>query len=394
MPAPARYGPPDGNADFRGYSRLVAATFGADPDAIAGWLADLGTANIRVLRNNGDLQAGLSIYTMGQYFGGRSVPIWGLAGVVLPPQRRASGLGRELLTACLREQHKSGPPLASLFPASTHVYRALGYEQAGCRLTARVRALDIPAPGAGLSSRAVSAGDWPEIRRLYAQARAHDTGCLDRSQAIWERLRRVPPQGMLQGLLIEGAQGPEGYLLFTLARRDGTLRLDMTVRDWAFVSPRARDALLRLLWVQRSVVGEITLQLGPNDPLLQGLCHDNNAQMVEHLVWMLRVVQVPQALAARGWPAIDAEASFTVTDDQLKENTGPWRVRLRGGKASVAKARAASVRVHTCGLAALYSGFMAPPALRRAGLLQGSDRHDAALAAMFAGPAPYLLDFF
>jgi predicted acetyltransferase len=46
------------------------------------------------------------------------------------------------------------------------------------------------------------------------------------------------------------------------------------------------------------------------------------------------------------------------------------------------------------GLAALYASSMAPPQLRQAGLLTGTDRHDAALQAMFAGTTPWMPDFF
>lgn len=389
-----RYGKPDGNADLREYSRLVAATFGADPETIHSWIATLGTDNVRLLRGPRELAGGLSLYAMGQYFGGRSVPCWGLAGVVLPPHQRGRGTGRELLMANLREQFEGGPPIAALFPASTHVYRDLGYEQAGVRVSARIRPLELPPQRAALAVRPVEAADWPEMRRLYQQARGQDNGCLDRSPEIWERLRRVGQGTLLQGHIFERDGKAEGYVVFTLARKDGNLRLNMTLRDWAFVTPEARQTLLHQLWVQRSVVEDITLQLAPNDPLLHGIVHDQNARVFETLAWMLRIVRVQEALLARGWPAISASAEFAVVDEQLKENNGPWRLAVRDGKARVGRGKSARTRLHTRGLAALYAGFMLPDGLRRAGLLQGDDRHDAALGALFGGPTPYVLDYF
>lgn len=393
MATPA-YGRPDGNAELREYSRLVAATFGADPETIHSWIATLGSANVRLLRAGRELAGGLSLYPMGQFFGGCSVPCWGLAGVVLPPHQRGRGTGRQMLVSNLREQFEQGPPLAALFPASTHVYRDLGYEQAGLRVTARIRPLELPRLRAELDVRPIGAADWPELRRLYQQARGQDNGCLDRSPEIWERLRRVPQGTLLQGHVFERKGKAEGYLVFTLARKEGALRLNMTLRDWAFVTPAARQTLLHQLWVQRSVVEDITLQMGPNDPLLHGIVHDQNARVIETMAWMLRIVRVQEALTARGWPRISATAEFAVVDEQLKENSGPWRLSVTKGKAQVAKGKSSRTRLHTRGLAALYSGFMAPDALRRAGLLQGDDRHDAALAALFASPMPYVLDYF
>lgn len=394
MPQAPRYGQPEGNAELREYSRLVAATFGAEFDSIHAWITDMGARNLRLLRRGTELDAGLSIYSMGQYFGGRAVPVWGLAGVVLPPTRRGRGVGHELLLSNLREQFEQGPPLAALYPASTHVYRALGYEQAGSRHTARVRALELPGARPELDCREMQAADWPEVRRVYAQARAGDTGSLDRSPEIWERTRRVSTGTLLQGTMLEYKGKAEGYLVFTLVRQPGGLRLNMTLRDWAFTTARARQTLLHQLYVQRSVVEDITLQVGPNDPLLHGIVHDQNSRLVESQLWMLRVVRISDALLARGWPALDATVDFAVVDEQLKENTGPWRLRVSGGKAEVKRIKSARVKLHTRGLAALYSGFLLPGALRRAGLLEGDDKHDAALSALFAGPAPYMLDYF
>lgn len=394
MPASARYGRPGDNRQQRGYALLVAQSFGADPEAIEAWIGDFGPDWLRLLCRGEEIEAGLSIYPMGLYAGGRSVPLWGLAGVVLPPPRRGRGLGRELLRACLREQFESGPPLSALYPASTHLYRSLGYEHAGSRLTARLRALELPPARLELQARPVEAADWPALRQVYAAARGADTGCLDRSPAIWERVRRVPQGTLLQGALLEHQGRPEGYLLFTLARREGSLRLQMTLRDWAFTTPRARDALLHQLHVQRSVVGEITLQLGPADPLLAAVVHDQDLHVTESLAWMLRVVRVPDALQARGWPALDATVDFHLDDDELPGNAGAWRLQVAGGRARVRRIKSARARLDTRGLAALFTGRMLPPALRRAGLLQGDDRHDAALGALFAGPAPYMLDYF
>jgi len=393
-PAQTRYGPPDGNAELRDYSNLVAATFGADAEMIGNWLRTLGARNLRVLRRGDSLDAGLSIYEMAQYFGGKSVPIWGLAGVVLPPSRRGKGVGRELLLANLREQFEVGPPVAALYPASTHVYRALGYEQAGSRVTARIRPLELPPARAEAECRPLEAADWPEVRRVYAQARGGDTGCLDRSSEIWERIRRVSPGTQLQGTLIEHKGEAEGYLIYTLSRKDGALRLNMNLRDWAFTTPRARQTLLNQLYVQRSVVQDITMQIGPADPLLHGTVHDQNAHVLEYFVWMLRIVRAQDALTARGWPAIEATFDFELIDEHLAENNGPWRVRISAGQPGVKRIKSASCKLHTRGLAALYSGFMQPGALRRAGLLEGSNKHDAAMAAAFAGPAPYTLDYF
>lgn len=204
----------------------------------------------------------------------------------------------------------------------------------------------------------------------------------------------MPPGTLLQGQVFEGPRGLEGYLLFTLTRREGSMRLAMQVRDWACATAGAQAALLRQLWVQRSVVEELTLAVAPHDPLLRGVMHNQDTRIVETLAWMLRVVRVRDALDARGWPAVSAQAEFTVEDPLLPDNRGPWRLSIESGRAKVRRARSAGVLLHARALAALFSGFASVPALRRTGLLTGTARHDAALAAMFAGGMAWLPDYF
>lgn len=52
--------------------------------------------------------------------------------------------------------------------------------------------------------------------------------------------------------------------------------------------------------------------------------------------WMLRVLDVPRALSARGWPAhLEGELHLEVTDDLVAANRGRWRLRVTGGAATV-----------------------------------------------------------
>ncbi len=83
-----RYGPPSGEEEMLVLSGIIAWAFAADQQRYAQWLARLGLECQRVLRDQGDIAAGLVNYPMGQYFGGRRVPMWGVGCVSVPPERR------------------------------------------------------------------------------------------------------------------------------------------------------------------------------------------------------------------------------------------------------------------------------------------------------------------
>jgi predicted acetyltransferase len=111
--------------------------------------------------------------------------------------------------------------------------------------------------------------------------------------------------------------------------------------------------------------------------------------------WMLRIVDVERALLERGYPPlIDTEISFKVRDDLLPGNDATFTLHTTGGKGEVTKNGNAAVEIDVRGLAPLYTGFLPAEALRVAGLVDGPDEALGRLSAIFAGPAPWLADFF
>lgn len=66
-----------------------------------------------------------------QWWGGKSLPMAGIAGVVVAPEHRGRGVGGLLMTAVLERSQSLGYPLSALYPATVPVYRALGFEFAG-----------------------------------------------------------------------------------------------------------------------------------------------------------------------------------------------------------------------------------------------------------------------
>ena len=114
-------------------------------------------------------------------------------------------------------------------------------------------------------------------------------------------------------------------------------------------------------------------------------------------MWMLRVVDAPAAIAARGFPAaVSLTVPLLVADQGRPANSGRWDLTVAGGKGSLTPsppATAAPLTLGPRGLAALYAGTPVVT-LRQAGLASGgSPEDDAALDAAFAA-TPYMLDNF
>ena len=111
--------------------------------------------------------------------------------------------------------------------------------------------------------------------------------------------------------------------------------------------------------------------------------------------WMLRILDVPAALEARGYPSIDAEATFVVDDAMYPENEGAWRLAVSGGRASVARVDSHDRRALSIGvLSSMFSGYLRPHDAVRLGYLDADDPAVDAFAAILDGPDPWTPFFF
>ncbi len=86
---------------------------------------------MRVAQQQGRVVACLGLIPMGQWFGGRSVPMTGITAVGVALDQRGREVGNALLRHALHELHKSETPLTALYPSSLQVYPKVGFELDG-----------------------------------------------------------------------------------------------------------------------------------------------------------------------------------------------------------------------------------------------------------------------
>lgn len=359
----------------------------------------VGAEHLRVAVDGSRVVGGLWQLPMGQWFGGRSVPMTGLAAVGIDAGLRGTGAGEQLMHATLRELHERGVALSCLYPATVNFYRRAGYELAGSRFR-----IELPLKGLRVKPAAVESiedarlgpadgSDFPSLERAYAVFAAAHAGLLDRGGYIWARVRQ--PRGeSARHWRVEERGRLTGYLALTQKEIPGEPGHEIQLTDFVALTPGAVHALLAFLSGMRSMASRVLFFGSDRHPLLLAL-PDWNARVSLDLHWMLRLTDVRAALTARGWPAgAEADLALDVSDERLPGNAGPLRLAVAGGRAMVESGGPGRVRVTERGLAALYSGFSSPEALRRRGLLDGPPDDLARLATLFAGPSPWMPDMF
>lgn len=388
----ASFGPPTGDAELRALTEVLNRTYLRSEEEGAGWLKRVPTDELRVVRTDGRVAGGLLLYAFGQWFGGRRVPMRGVAAVGIDPEHRAKGLASELVVGVLEETHGDGYPLSALFPATQPVYRRAGYELAGHWLRYRLAADVIDLRDRDLDLRRLEAPD-PELLKGLYEARARTTnGNLDRTDDFWERIWAVPNEDV--HLYVVGPDAaPEGYVAFTQNREAGW-KYDLRCRDLVALTPAAGRRLLTFFADHRSFANDVVWNGAPADPMAFHL-REQDWSIAQSWRWMLRVVDVRGALDARGYPSgLETAVHLQVADDVLPWNDGRFVLEVSGGAGRARKGGRGRVRIDVRGLAALYSGFASAEALRQAGLADGREDDLAAASAAFGGPAPWCADFF
>lgn len=367
------------------------AGFGLPRDQTEHALELMGHENLRVARIGEQVVAGLGMWPFGQWFGGREVSSVGISVVGVAPEHRGSGVGRALITAVVRELRAKGNALSVLYPSTWRFYRGVGYEPAGSQITYRLNTDTLNVRESAGLVRPADDADWPAIHAVYAEYARRSAGTVVRTVNDWRGLPewRKP----VFAYVVEIRKRIQGYALFTQVRGSQP-RYDIRVRDLAALTPEAGRRLWAFFTTHRSLVESLLYRGAPADPLLL-LMPQENMKIASRDGWMLRVLDVPKALAARGYPpGLKAEVHFAIRDPLFRSNHGRWLLKVSDGRGNVRKGGRGRLHIDIRGLAPLYTGYLPAESLRIAGLLEGTEPELARASAVFAGPAPWMSDNF
>jgi predicted acetyltransferase len=362
------------------------------------YVARTDPGEFRVLEAGGEIVSLLRLDRQAQWWLGRAVPSAQVLQLATPPQHRGAGHGARLLAGLLAELHDEQVPLVTLTPSTFPFYRGAGFEVAGAWTMYEARAEHLPRSTAPYRARPVSIDDPAELVAVYARVAPSRHGAFDRSERFWRQLARRASDKTTAAFVLDGPDGPAGWAVATLEFRDqpAPFQTRVEVADWGCL-PGADAALFALFAGYASMNGMVAWSGPDPDPAALYALGDRFASLTDRWHWMLRLVDLPAALRARPWPSgVAGQVTLQVEDPACPWNGGSWRLELAGGEARVEPAPAAgSATADVRGLASLFTGFVGPEDLVRAGLLRGFDP-DALdlLRAAFASPRPWTAEFY
>ncbi|RIK45981.1 MAG: hypothetical protein DCC58_04610 [Chloroflexi bacterium] len=352
----------------------------------------------RVLLEHGEIMAALLMEPFGQFFGGRSLRSTGITSVMVDPRARGRGLVSDLLAWTLREQRAAGLPLAMLYPSIISVYRKAGFEFAGATPSYRLPIDSLPAGGDVAAIEPWDDTQLEEIAACYHAFARSQNGMIERPLHWWNE-RVVDPVTMRAPYryLVRRDGAVTGYVIYTQEPEPGFYGygFSLAVRDMVWLDAHAAQALLAFLAANRPFGSHITWT-GPVEEPLAAFLRYEEMQGVDRFLWVARLIDLPAALRARGYPPeVRATVRLQVHDQTLPENAGAWSLEVADGAGSLTRAQQAGATLDIGTLASLATGWLPAREAARTGRLHNATPAEiAALEAIFHGPKPWIAESF
>jgi predicted acetyltransferase len=282
-----------------------------------------------------------------------------------------------------------GAGLSLLFPATSALYRRLGWEHAGHLVRYRLDARHAPAQGAAL--RPVRPGDWEDVQACHEATGRALNGPAARAERDWARVREARFTYVLDA---ESGPGIEAYVCFGPRRQPGDWQYSVGFADWGATTPRGVTALLGFVG-RHGTIGRDATFGGSFPHPWTFVAPEQDLRRDGGMFWMARALDLPAAVAARGYaPGIQLAVDFRVEDADAPEARGPWRLEVAGGAGKLVPTATADVVLDARAVGPLYTGFTSAAQLALAGVARGPEHDLALLGTAFAGPPPVLFDFF
>lgn len=393
------------DADVKACARLIHYAFSPPLASAEEWIRMGGLEHLRVERDGNDIVACLLRIPMGQYFGGKSVPMTGVAGVAVAPEARGRGFAKRLMRHEVLETASEGIALAGLFASTQTLYRSVGYEQAGHRFTTKLRYSDLElesagqaaARGGGEQLRVVSLGSCDEsrIRACYSAFARRFDGMLDRGEYVWRRVRKMR-EDEFEGFGFVGAgDALEGYV-YLMQPRNPSGRHNVVLSDVVFTTPAAGRAIVGFLASFGTMMEECIYFGGPLHPLT-ALLAQQRFSVERRDWWMIRIADFAKAIAVRGYsPSIRARIDVNFEDELIESNRGVWTIEIEGGhaRATRSKAPSAPVSLSARGAASVFAGLWTTTQAATLGLARGEPTALAAFDGVFGAGTPWMTDHF
>lgn len=391
MISPFEYGQINDSNEVQCLGQILGQCFNIPESKWELYYNNIGLDNFRILRNGQDIVGGLAIYSMGQWFAGKLIPISGIAAVGIAPEYRGTGAAYTLMSETVQELYHQNMPLSTLYPATQRLYRHVGYEQAGTYCQWEVSLVNLCFNSRCLPMEKID-NPLPELFfEIYQQYASKNNGYLARNLVIWRTILDAS-DGKIYAYWVGEADNRQGYLIYQQIVIGGEICLK--IKDWVALTSAAMERLWTFLSDHRSLVKKCQWTGGMIEPKLLFL-PEQTARIINSSLWFMRIINVVQALETRFYPVeLDAELELAIADELIPANSGNFKLQVSAGIGKVIPGGTGQLQLNVPALAPLYTGLFTAQQLQTLGKLEATDKALKLATQLFCLPTPALADFF
>ena len=349
--------------------------------------------------HQGELVATAAGYPFKLRMNGRGMMADGVTAVGTNPGFRRRGLVRRLIGDLLARARDNHQPVSILWASMAAIYQRFGYGLASTQVEysfdPRFAAFQFGEPAAGYTRMLAQEEAVPIISQLYRAFIEPRNLLLHRSPVLWEvpfRAGSKPNENKTHcAVHYDGADNPDGYMLYTLARTkepsgDPAPDQELAISDFVWRDMNGYRGLWEFVR-SHDLAGKVTTAFAAeDDPACTVLLEPRILQRhTSDGIW-LRVVDAAAALAGRGYD-VSGETTLALAEDvECPWNVGTYHLAADTVQAEVRRTNAtAQVTITAQGLASLLSGHAALSQLVRVGRAEVRDhKRLPALDALFS----------
>ena len=359
--------------------------------------------DLHVVLHEGRIVGHAFLFSLGAFFGGQRVPVGAIASVGVAPEARRRGIASALLAHLQGVAQQRGAVLTMLYAFRQSFYARHGYAAVSHQVRLVLDPRSIPeawvAQATSAPLRAATGADRRSLEAVYAYASSLSTGWIERPRALWDSKLLSP---RIHGILLPRSGGLAGYVLLEHVQAELHAATRLLVHELVAEDAAARRTLLGCLGAQADQVDELELDVAAGDPLLFALAdadgRRHGTERLEHTLGvvgsgpMLRILDVPHALEARGY-AVATRLTLEVAGKLWVVETNEGRPRVRPAATDGADVTA-DLALDEAALASVAFGGLRVSDACDLGLAQAAPSRLDALDAFFALPPFSVLDNF
>jgi predicted acetyltransferase len=389
--------------DTETLARLYAVSFPGIVKTHKEWCDDIQPNPLRsfddilVADSDGEVTGTLTLYRHTLIISEQTMKSGGIGGVAVLPEFRMKGIAKALMMAAYASMRASTTPLSLLYPFQQSFYQKQGYGLIGDIQTLTIPSTSVPRFSERDEVHPLGGDELPALMECYEQFAMQNTCMITRSPEAWRFIANRARKNRWSYWCHHTDDRITGYVL--LEEKD-----TVTVKEFVYLTPGSLRGLLGFLAVYRTHASlfiphthDDFFHLLLTDPV------DVSNRMLYGMFplggsyghgYMMRIVDVHEALRLRRFRTATGTVTFHILDDQIPENTIAVSLSFDGNSVHLFGTLSPNIISLTIStFAQLYAGYISFTAAWRLGLLDAYCDLTF-LDTAFAVPAPHCLDFF